>query len=171
MGDTARTSLTMEEYAQVVFIWLSHIVERETRRPIYWSFTAWLPRNRRKYRSEQTAVEMWIILDLLDNLVRDRPRLQIIMEILHRAVYDQLPRGTTSDFSAWRSFLGQRYREYAVAFTIEDSRSPFYVVGMKLIENLYGRPCQDPAACMKAMARIALSRQYFAETMARYEVV
>jgi len=171
MEDQERTAVTMEEYAQVLFLWLSHTVGREMKRPIYRSFTAWLPKNRRKYRSEQIALEMWIMLDLLDGLVRDRPRLQVITEIFHHTVYDHLPPGTTSDFSAWRSFLGQRYHEYAVALQTEHPSSPLYVVAAKLIENLYGQTGKDPPAMMKAMARIALSMQYFGETMAKYEVV
>lgn len=172
MTDTQKVKVSKEEFAEVLYYWLSHRLTKdavkETAKDL--DFKVKSNKDFNKILQELFTLNMWSIVHSCERVFEDENKRNECLDIFHHLVYERHTEGTDGNFSKWKMSMGVKYIEYGRAMKTEHHLGPLWVLSEVVNKNLFGEVKKDPFLQVKIGAYVGMPAKHLEELIKKYDV-
>jgi hypothetical protein len=187
--ETHKIKASREEFAEVLFYWLSRQINREAITQAAKLFDLKDEEEKDACKTEELFglnltskedfnrlfeelfdVNMWLVVRACERVIEDLDKRNECLDILHRLVYERLVKGPRENLRQWTLSLTSKYIDYNKAAEIEQPLGPAWEPSKVINKNLHGKVLPDAFLQFQIGAYITESLKALEGAIKKYDI-
>ncbi len=189
MKKTHKIKASREEFAEVLFYWLSRQINREAITQTAKLFDLKDEEGKDTGKTEELFglnlkskeefgrlfeelfdVNMWLVVRACERVIEDSDKRNECLDIFHRLVYERLIKGLRENLSQWTLSLTSKYIDYNKDTETEHPLGPAWELSKVINENLHSKALPDAILQWQIGVYITESMKALEEAIKKFDI-